>query len=89
MSWCSKIFTDPKLAWDRAKFLMTQGPLSLKTGLEEANYDPAVEAENKKDEAKKNRKDELLPIFDQSHGNRPADMDPAGRPPGSRNGDGA
>ncbi len=89
VSWGSRIFTDPKLAWDRAKFLTAQGPLSLKTALQQADYDPDTEAENKKDEAKKTRKDELLPLYDASHGVSPGEApEGAGRPKGSKTGTG-
>jgi hypothetical protein len=84
--WSNRCFYDQKLAWDMVKFLLQQGPLSLRTGLEQADFDPEVESERKKDEAKAERDPELLPKFDPNHGQRPGQN--PGRPSGSRDGDG-
>lgn len=71
LSWSNRCFYDGRLAWDMVKTLMQQGPLSLTTSLEEAEFDPAEEADRKKSEAPLNRDDELLPKFDPNHGKRP------------------
>ncbi len=80
LSWSNRCFYDERLAWDMVKSLMQQGPLSLTTSLEEANFDPEQESERKKDEAKTSRDEELLPKFDPNHGQRPTEK--AGRKTG-------
>ena len=72
--------------WDMAKALMTQGPLSLRTALEVGDFDPEQEATQKLAESQQNPKLHL-PLFDPAHGKRPSD--PAGRPAGSKTGEGA
>jgi len=85
LQWGNRCFRDPRLGWDMAKFYTSQGPLSLTTGLEEGGWDPEVEAERKKEEAKASRKDELFPLYDVHHGNRPGEPEGAGRPQTSTN----
>lgn len=75
VSWSNRCFTDTRLAWDMVKALMQQGPLSLTTALQEADFDPEQEAERKSAEAAASRDEELLPKFDPNHGQRP------GQPP--------
>jgi len=77
--WSNRCFHDARLAWDMVKTLMTQGPLSLKTGLEEGDFDPDTEAENKIEEAKETNRSKLIPIFDPAHGGKPGENN--GRPP--------
>jgi hypothetical protein len=73
LSWSNRCFYDGRLAWDMVKTLMQQGPLSLTTSLEEAEFDPAEESERKKSEAPLSRDEELLPKFDPNHGKRPGE----------------
>ena len=49
---------------------MQQGPLSLQTSLEQADFDPREEAERKTCESEPARDAELLPKFDPNHGKR-------------------
>jgi hypothetical protein len=74
LSWSNRCFYDSRLAWDMVKSLMQQGPLSLTSSLEEADFDPETEAERKRDEASAERDKELLPKFDANHGKRPAEI---------------
>jgi hypothetical protein len=85
LSWSNRCFYDSRLAWDMVKSLMQQGPLSLATSLQEADFDPEQEAEQKRSEAASSRDEELLPKFDPNHGHRPADN--PGRKPGTPNKD--
>ncbi|HXP59141.1 MAG TPA: hypothetical protein VN829_01550, partial [Dongiaceae bacterium] len=86
--WGDRCFNDLRLAWEMTKTLMQQGPVSLTSALEVADFDPAVEAERKREEAPVERDDELLPKFDPNHGNRPGQpqkeglRERAGRPVG-------
>lgn len=79
LKWSNQCFIDQRLFWDMAKTLMAQGPLSLTTGLEVGGFDPEREAQRKKDEAKKDRLQELVPLWDPNHnkGGKPGDP---GRP---------
>lgn len=71
LGWSNRCFYDARLAWDMVKGLMLQGPLSLQTALREADFDPAVEAERKTQEAAA-EPDTLLPLHDPAHGGSPA-----------------
>jgi hypothetical protein len=82
VEWSDRIFVDAKLAWDMAKALMVQGPLSLTTALKEGGFKPDKEEEYKTEEAKPENRTRVLPIYDAAHGNRngsPAQAG-AGRP---------
>lgn len=75
----SACFNDPRLAWEMAKALANQGPLSATSTLEEANYDPQIEAERKLDEANdKDSHKKYLPLYDPHHGNQPGRPGPKG-----------
>lgn len=93
LSWGNRCFHDPRLAWEMAKGLMVQGPLSLTSALELADFDPEEEALRKKQEASASRDDELLPRFDPNHGNSPGDEksrlknERAGRKAGTKDGE--
>lgn len=69
--WNNRCFYDARLAWDMVKALMLQGPLSLKTALKDADFDPATEEANKIEEAKEENFKKLTPIFDAAHGSKP------------------
>lgn len=75
LSWSNRCFTETRIANEMVKFLTQQGPLSLRTALEEAGFDPDTERARKADEAETDR-EELLPLFDANHGDEP------GRPDG-------
>ena len=77
LTWGNRCFTSPKMFWDMAKALMTQGPLSLRTALEAGDFDPEQEATQKRIESQQDPKLHL-PLFDPAHGKRPSD--PVGRP---------
>ena len=88
VKWGDRCFNDLRLAWEMTKTLMQQGPVSLTSALEVADFDPEVEAERKRGEASSSRDDELLPKFDANHGNRPGQVkdglrERAGRPVGT------
>jgi len=83
--WSNRCFYDSRLAWDMVKALLERGPLSLTTGLEEADFDPEQEKERKVAEAKPGEDAAFLPKFDPAHGKRPGE--PAGRPGGTKDGD--
>ena len=83
--WGDRCFNDLRLAWDMTKTLVQQGPVSLTSALEVADFDPAQEAERKREEAPAERDEELLPKFDVNHGNRAAEG--AGRPVGKGDGE--
>lgn len=82
LKWSNRCFLDQRLFWDMMKFYTQQGPLSLTTGLETATFDPQQEAERKRAEAKQDRQDELLPLFDPNHnkGGKPGQQTEPGRP---------
>jgi hypothetical protein len=84
VKWGDRCFNDLRLAWDMTKALMQQGPVSLTSALEVADFDPEQEAERKKAEASPERDDELLPRFDPNHGNRPGTAGTAGTQDGLR-----
>jgi len=82
ITWSDTCFRDPREVAAYARYLHKAGPLSAGTALEEAGYDPGIEAANKVEEAK--IPDNFLPIYDESHGNQPgSEMNPPGRPAGS------
>jgi hypothetical protein len=88
VKWGDRCFNDLRLAWEMTKTLMQQGPVSLTSALEIADFDPEVEAERKRGEASSSRDDELLPKFDANHGNRLGQVmdglrERAGRPVGT------
>ena len=58
---------------------MQQGPLSLTSALEVADFDPETEAERKRGRGLAREDDELLPKFDANHGNRPGETARAAR----------
>jgi hypothetical protein len=94
VKWGERCFNDVRLAWEMAKTMMQQGPLSLTTALEVADFDPAEEAERKREEAPASRDEELLPKFDPNHGTRPGGdkdglRDRAGRKAGQKDPEGA
>lgn len=80
VEWSDECFNDSRLAWDQIKFLMTQGPASLTTGLRKAGLDPLQEDENKRDE--KGRKADLLPLLMPGKGNDSGGGSRAGRQQG-------
>lgn len=51
VTYSNRCFIDSRLAWDMVSGLLKQGPLSATTSLEETDFDPAAEAENKRQEA--------------------------------------
>ena len=99
LAWSNECFTDQRLAFEMMKFLTTQGPLSLQTGLRKAGYDPENEYEQKLAEFDKDAEG-LLPLYDAAHGDtsptkrggvgEPGDVrppkpgKPSGRPQGTR-----
>jgi hypothetical protein len=89
VKWGDRCFNDLRLAWDMTKALMQQGPVSLTSALEVADFDPEQEAERKREEASPSRDEELLPKYDPNHANKPGQdggkdalRDKAGRPAG-------
>jgi len=88
VKWGERCFNDVRLAWDMTKALMQQGPVSLTSALEVADFDPAQEAERKREEASPKRDEELLPRFDPNHNSQPGRQgqdglrEKAGRPVG-------
>lgn len=84
VDWGDQCFTDLRIAWDQVKFLTQQGPLSLESALESADFDALTERRRKAAEASL-PDGQVLPRFDKNHGNRPGDG--AGRPAGTQNGD--
>lgn len=78
VTWGNKCFQDSRLAWDMVKTLMTQGPLSLTSSLQAADFNPETERENKDMEAKL-PPEQMQPLWDSSHGLRPGEA--PGRPP--------
>ncbi len=61
VAWDNRCFVDARLAWDMVSTLLKQGPLSNRTALQEASFDPTEEAENKRQEAK--APEDHLPLF--------------------------
>lgn len=79
LSWSNRCFYDPRLAWDMVNGLMKQGPLSLKTALQEADFCPEEQEENKQEELSKEKI--LLPILNTGKGlPKSADEERGGRP---------
>ena len=81
--WSNKCFADPRIAADLSKIALASGPQSQKTFLEEIGLDQEEEWANKEVEAGKSKK-LTTPIFDAAHGEKK----PAGRKPGTKDGDG-
>lgn len=90
IQWSNRIFQDRRMQFEMLKFLMTSGPLSGRTALEEAGFDPEEEREFKQEEydlAKDEKtKGQILPPWDPSHGGIPGQGDLGGRPKGTTDG---
>jgi hypothetical protein len=83
--WSNRCFADPRIAADLTKNGLAAGPLSQGSFLEEAGFDPEEERERKAMEADL-PKGQTTPIYDAAHG---PPKKPAGRKPGTKNGEGA
>jgi hypothetical protein len=84
VEWSTRVFRDGRIAAELLKFGLTTGPLSQRTFREEAGYDDEQEREHKRAEAEQ-LDAEKLPVFDASHGTRPAapNAKQPGRPAGT------
>jgi hypothetical protein len=84
VDWSTRVFRDGRIAAELLKFGLTTGPLSQRTFREEAGYDDEQEREQKQAEAEQPDA-EKLPVFDASHGTRPAapNAKQPGRPAGT------
>ncbi len=87
--WSNRVFMDGRQWLEFLKFMLQAGPLSQRSVLEEADFDPEEERERKAEEhellqdgAAKGR---VLPIFDPAHGKRPS-TEGNGRPAGATDG---
>jgi len=80
LTWDNRVFSEQRLSHEMMKFLVQQGPLSLRSALEEMGFDQDVEMRQKKTELEE---PELhKPLFDAAHGEDPAGPEP-GRPEGA------
>lgn len=82
VDWSNRCFTEPRVAAELMKFLVQQGPLSLRTALEDSGFDAEEERTRKAEELEDDPKLHL-PIFDAAHGDNPGTNDGGGRPPGT------
>jgi hypothetical protein len=82
--WSNRIFQDRRQIAEIAKALLTAGPLSQRTALEQFDYCPEEEREFKAEEAKL-PPEQTRPTWDSSHGIDPSNpMDTGGRPAGTK-----
>ena len=85
--WSNRIFADARQSMEMVRHLLSAGPLSQRTALEESDFDVDEERARKAEEGKLLESDEtksqVLPVFDPAHGQDPA-APGSGRPPGKR-----
>lgn len=84
--WNDRVFMDSRQVMEMTKFLLSQGALSQRSGLESVGEDQEEQWDEKDEEAlqlkAESKRHRVLPVFDPAHGQSPGDA--PGRPAGQK-----